>query len=582
MSRIFQFNELLIYSNKSENCFFTDFGKDVNMIVGCNTSGKSTLLQSILYTLGINEYKIKLKSILDEDVVFRLDCSITQGENVERYTFIREGLTLFITSGKKLFKFNGIDGNASAEHIKLKEYFSNLFNFELSLENKIERTKAPMETLFLPYYISQSVGWVYLRKSFKNLEFYKNFKEDFLDYYLGISSNEDNHEKHRLQLLLNEVKSQIEVLEKLEKEDVSLKVSKLVDEKYKQKSEDYIIKFSEKSTLLRKLEKEYVFQCNELSYSQQRKAVISKIEKNLEKYNQIDGSCPTCKREYEFDLEDVYKVFQELNDSKSEKEKMTVKIKDAQGKLTSKLKKIANLKEEIEFEHNVLNEYKNFNIGYDEWIDAKTNVKYGDKINISLENLKGKRSEIFALLSTFKSSEEVKNMRKVASSKFMKIYLKYIGDLKVKGEEYESYQDLYKLTSFSSQGVELHKTVMAYHFAFNKLIKDTNGLHRFPFVLDAIFKEDIEDKNKSLILNFINKNRPRDTQTLLSIAISKKSEDISTSIYAEEIISKYKKALGDNVKVICIGDLEKDRSLLTMDSNDYASKIDETFNILNS
>ena len=52
-----------------------------------------------------------------------------------------------------------------------------------------------METMFLPYYVSQDVGWVYLRKSFSNLNFYKNFKEDFLDYYLGIENVIDREEK---------------------------------------------------------------------------------------------------------------------------------------------------------------------------------------------------------------------------------------------------------------------------------------------------------------------------------------------------------------------------------------------------
>ena len=53
---------------------------------------------------------------------------------------------------------------------------------------------------------------------------------------------------------------------------------------------------------------------------------------------------------------------------------------------------------------------------------------------------------------------------------------------------------LYKISSFPCQGVELLKAVMGYHFALNKLISKTHGIHRFPFLLDAIMKEDIDGR----------------------------------------------------------------------------------------
>jgi hypothetical protein len=150
----------------------------------------------------------------------------------------------------------------------------------------------------------------------------------------------------------------------------------------------------------------------------------------------------------------------------------------------------------------------------------------------------------------------------------MDVYLKYLDELKVEQDDYNRYQDIYKMSSFSSQGVELHKTVMAYHFAFNDVIKNTKGLHRFPFVLDAIFKEDIEDNNKSMILEFIKRNAPSDTQTLISIAVSKENE---------KIVSGYSKLLGENIKIIYIGNLVESRSLLTMESSKYSEMIEETF-----
>jgi len=72
-------------SNKS---FFTDFGKKLNVIYGANTSGKSTLIQLILFTFGINDNKTKLVKILSENIFTRLDITIKKGREDINFTFV--------------------------------------------------------------------------------------------------------------------------------------------------------------------------------------------------------------------------------------------------------------------------------------------------------------------------------------------------------------------------------------------------------------------------------------------------------------------------------------------------------------
>lgn len=59
---------------------------------------------------------------------------------------------------------------------------------------------------------------------------------------------------------------------------------------------------------------------------------------------------------------------------------------------------------------------------------------------------------------------------------------------------------------------------MAYHFAFNELVREQGKVVRLPFMLDAIFKEDIDIKHRRNILNFISSHLPSDTQLLFSMA----------------------------------------------------------------
>ncbi|QYS89037.1 AAA family ATPase [Flavobacterium davisii] len=67
------YKNIFIYSQEKNTSFFTDFSEKINIIHGRNTSGKSTLIQAIHYTFGINDEKHKLTEILNENVIFRLD-----------------------------------------------------------------------------------------------------------------------------------------------------------------------------------------------------------------------------------------------------------------------------------------------------------------------------------------------------------------------------------------------------------------------------------------------------------------------------------------------------------------------------
>ncbi len=161
-------DSVLIHSEENNKFFFTEFKDKLNVIYGKNTSGKSTLIQLILFAFGINDNKIKLAEILSENIFVRIDCSIKRDGVNEKYVFIRQDETLLIKDkNNKVIRFNGISADQSAEHVKLKKYFNELFDFNLQLESNTGIDEAPIETIFLPYYVSQEVGWVYLRKSFR-------------------------------------------------------------------------------------------------------------------------------------------------------------------------------------------------------------------------------------------------------------------------------------------------------------------------------------------------------------------------------------------------------------------------------
>ena len=57
MKTILKYKSFFAYSESSNKYFYTSFSEGINLVYGRNTSGKSTLIQAILYTFGNNDLK---------------------------------------------------------------------------------------------------------------------------------------------------------------------------------------------------------------------------------------------------------------------------------------------------------------------------------------------------------------------------------------------------------------------------------------------------------------------------------------------------------------------------------------------
>ncbi|MDD2906762.1 MAG: hypothetical protein PHC74_10710 [Sulfurimonas sp.] len=328
MKSILKYKSFFAYSENAKKYFFTEFSDGVNIIYGRNTSGKSTLIQAILYTFGINDVKTQLSEIKSENPIFRLDCELKQDNKIINLVIIRDDENIYIKKDDEAVKsFFGIGGNNAAEHSKLKEYLHNLFGFNLLLQQKDTMTKASIETMFLAYYIAQSTGWVYLRKSFGGLEFYKNFKNDYLDYYLGIENNIDRLDKQRLEKEKETYSNEIKFLSEIETNNDDLVLTQLMDENFKNKAKSYIEEYQTKQDTLMEKEKEYINKCNELSFYTTRLGVLKKVKGNHKKQNPENGNCPVCKNQLTFSIEAVYDYQQDMNDTETQIQKMKEKQK---------------------------------------------------------------------------------------------------------------------------------------------------------------------------------------------------------------------------------------------------------------
>lgn len=573
MKTTLNINSILVYSEESNKFFQTEFKDKLNVIYGKNTAGKSTLIQLILFAFGINDNKIKLSEILAEQIFVRLDCTLKKEHGEMNYVLIRQDETLLIKDeNEKVLRFNGISSDNSAEHVKLKKYFNNLFNFNLLLESNRGISEAPIETIFLPYYVSQEVGWVYLRKSFNNLNFYKNFKEDFLDYYLGIENVIDREEKRKIEKEINKLQQQIRFYTDVEKENQDLKLANVIDQTLEGKASELISNISKKKDDLLILENTYVSESNKLTFINQRLSVVSKVKRNLKGQEPGKDCCPICTQILPSKIEDVYSFLQEENDTINLQIDLRDKVKKSQSSLNSLNKKIEAHREDIKSLHRTFIQFSKNGLTLEEYIDSKANIQLFNNLTKQRNQLTTDLEVEKENLKAYKTDQEITIERKKKSSLFKNKYLTYSKDLGLPLLDENWFHQLYDISSFPFQGVQLHLAVLSYHFAFNYLLTKTNNIHRLPFILDSVFKEDIEQGNKNKILKFINKNFPKDTQTILSIA-DDKNVDSKIEEYKNEIFK-------DNAHMICIGNGTEEKALLKDNDDSQKELIENSFEIL--
>ncbi|WP_323591078.1 P-loop NTPase family protein [Aliarcobacter butzleri] len=553
MKKILRFDSLIIIDERNQKYSYFKFEDGLNVIHGKNTSGKSTLIQSFLYSIGINDVNNNLSDILNKKLIFRLDCTV----NGSKYIFIRDENNFYVKHNEKIERFYGINSDISAEHIKLKEYINQLFNFKLNLElNGIFNT-APIEVMYLPYYISQDMGWISLRSSFKNLQYYKNFKLDYLDYYLGIDNPENREEKRKLEEDKIAYRKEFDFYESFEIKNNSFKISKFADEEFMEQAKKYLEDYTKGQNDLKKFQDKVLELSNTLSYYKTRKQILTKVKNNQLKQNPEDGKCPVCENRLNPNLENIYKYHQDINDTFSQIEEADEKIKDIQSQIDSNYKKIEITKLELNNKYKVVEEYKKEEVSFKNWITNKSNLEILRNIDLKKEQAENSLKEVVLKLKNYKTDNDLKNSRLNKDKEFENLFRKYLNILEVKNKylfESSKFLTLYNSYQFPTQGVENHKVYLAYNFAFNKLIEKNSYVHRLPFLLDAIFNEDIEDDNRELITKFIQEHTPKDTQTFITVADSEKQKwTISDNI--------------DNANFINIGENKKERALL--EKNDF-------------
>ncbi len=496
-----------------------------------------------------------------------------------KMVFVRSDDTLVLQQGSDHpLRFDGINSNNSNEYGRYKELLSKIINFDLVLQKQSELIGAPLEAALLPYYISQSVGWVYIRESIGDYRFYKDFKFDYLDYYCGIESGHDRINKYNLEKEKKELTFELKQLNAYEAKDEGLKVSKILDERFKGKAVDFLEEYQGLNQVLSAKEAEHTKLCNKIGMLRGRQKVLSQIITNIKNQRPNVDQCPTCEQNLPGDLKDFYHYSQDVNDALKERERVKENIKTNVAKLNSVEKNISSLRVNVEESFGVLRRLKTDNITFDSWMDHNANLRMLKNISIKRASCEERMKTLNGEIAGIGDGIDIESLRRKKEKHFLDIFKKKASAIGVKLPKERKYQNLYSINSFPYQGVELHLLLMAYNFSFYEMVMKNPNIHSFPFLLDAVFKEDIEVESRSKIFDFLSSEIMGGGQVIFSVAEYKGDDTSSDPLFDIETIKKT--YFSSDTKLICIGDSKTKRSFLSDSSLIDSALIQDSFRLL--
>ena len=418
---------LFVYSPSDEKGFHTDFSDSVNIVHGRNTSGKSTLIQSIIYAMGINDSKEHLSDINSDGVFFRLDCALENNNEHYSLIFVRSDDTLVLKKGSEPpIRFDGINSNNSFEHGRYKDFLSKLIDFDMVLQRQSELISAPLEAALLPYYVSQSVGWVYIRESIGDYRFYKDFKFDYLDYYCGIENGHERVNKYNLEKEKKELNFELKLLDSYEDKNEEFKVSKILDERFKGEAGKYLEDYQGLNKELSEKETEHTKLCNKLSMLRGRQKVLTQIVTNIKNQKLKIDQCPTCNQNLPGDLKEFYLYIQDMNDALKEKDNVKEQIKKIAANLNSTENTISTLRSKIEQDYAILRRLKVSDVAFDSWLDHNANLRMLKNISIKKMSCRKRIDRIEHHIEKIGNGVDIDALRQAKEAEFLSIFKRKI------------------------------------------------------------------------------------------------------------------------------------------------------------
>lgn len=509
--------KLYLFSTENKTAKVIDFSPNRNIItssqVDGNNKGKSVILKSIYHTLGADcKFDSKWK---EKEKTYIIQAKV----NEQKIYFYRHDKLFKIMNDKdeKLFE--------TINRMKLAEYLESIFDFAVQLPNKEDNKLeiVPPAYNYLLNYIDQDGMNCTNFSSFNNLTQYSNYKENVLYYHTGVF-NEDYYnlikaiedltgkkeEKTKERKILDGMFERINGDIGNENYNNDLTSLKIEIEKYKNEYSSIINQLSvlkNKMILLRNEREEIILKIKELNN-------MLKLKDKEIKKSKEDHICPLCNSEIDDNTEISLKKYTEKDDLYILNTELNIEIL----KINSELNKRENqykelLKKLAEYENKMKLNSKETN----DILKIKGLVEIKDNI---LKDIQKNNCEIATLEKELKEYAKEKKkydeQKRKINNKYYELMYKDKEELNLKEITDKKIENI--LSVYNVSGSNRPIATIIWYMNLLKLKENFNkDVIKFPLVIDSPQNGELDDTNKSAVLNYIFDNLINEQQLIISV-----------------------------------------------------------------
>lgn len=509
--------ELCIFSMKNKTAKMIKFNKGKNIVTSSqidgNNKGKSVILKSIFHTLGADcKFDPKWE---EKDKTYIIKAEI----NNEEILFYRHDRLFKIIRQNEEKMFETIN------RMKLAEYLEKLFNFAVKLPNKEDNKLeiVPPAYNYLLNYIDQDGMSCTNFSSFSNLSQYSNYKENVLYYHTGVFNEEyynlikkmeklasDKEKRNKDKSVLDGIFEKINEDLGMENYNEDFNALQIEIEKYKNEYSSIINKLSDlknKMISLRNDKENILVQIKEIT--EKLKIKDKEIKKTAKEH-----ICPLCNSELEDNIEISLKKYSEIDDLDILNTELNIESLKIDAELKKKEEQYKELLIKLEeYEKKMKLNSKEVN----DVLKIKGLIGIKDNIIKDIQNNNYEIDKISEMLKKLSANKkQYDEQKKKINNKYYE--LMYIDKEKLNLREITDKKIENILSVYTVSGSNRPIATIIWYMNLLKIKNIFNSeAIEFPFVIDSPQNGELDDTNKSAVLNYIFENKLKEQQLIVSV-----------------------------------------------------------------
>jgi predicted nucleic acid-binding Zn-ribbon protein len=484
----------------------------VNLIIGENDVGKSTIIKSLYHTLGTDVPGLQNARWKKAKPIYCVRIQIGGRD----YSVVRDEKFFGVFDDKERLvgKYVGISGARG-----ISNFINPLLGFRIELERSEDGrlSAAGPAFYFLPFYVDQDEGWTKSWASFAGLQQFSNYRKNMLEYHLGVRPQSYYDARKRF-VELDEERSKIET-ERLTLDGVR--------QSYQRRKATRQVEID--PAVFRKEVEELVDQYNAV-YERQQKALqtlkdVRNDQHGLENeiivlkraISELDAdyayaedpqtpdpvACPTCGTEIANSILERFGILDDIDQCYELIDQRKKKLVDVAEQLHAAEDEYRQITAELAPIDELLKR-KRQNVTFAEFVSSEGYKDIMHSLSEDINSFIGRENDIRQGMDALEGELKADRDRRKDINEYYQARMKeFLSQLSVYVLDVSDYKTFDRQIKVNALGSDRPRSLLAQYYAFLHTISKFNQTTTCPLVLDSPLQQEQDPDNINAIFKFI-------------------------------------------------------------------------------